>query len=124
MIQLDQASDYRHFLEVLGKRELARGYRLNHASGALSQPPGSDFFLIAEELGKEGVPIVLKPVLDFKPLTTNRYNLPAMLEAAGCEIVLIPAEDTPMEHARFLNRVGHLVKTGLSREQALKAITL
>ncbi|MHC4944451.1 MAG: amidohydrolase family protein [Planctomycetota bacterium] len=124
LVVLDQASDYKHFKEALGDYEIMRAYLLEHASGWMSRQPSSDFGLVAADLGEEKALVVVKPVLNVKPYTSNRMNLPAILAGAACEISFIPANDSLEEHGQHLRRVGQLIRGGLDRDTAMKAVTL
>jgi hypothetical protein len=124
LVVLDQASDYKHFKEALGDLAFERAYLLEHASGWMSRLPSSDFGLVASELGEEKALVVVKPVVNVKPHTSNRLNLPKTLAEAECEIAFMAVRDSLDAHGQHLRRVGGLIKGGLEREQALKAVTL
>jgi imidazolonepropionase-like amidohydrolase len=54
----------------------------------------------------------------------TRYHLPAELALAGCSVILLPTSDaSPTELKRFRAHLADLVRAGLPREEALKAVT-
>ena len=80
--------------------------------------------LIAEKLGEIEAEVALYPAVNFKPMTRNRFNLAAEMVAAGCTVSLMPTDASLTAHADHLRRVAALVRGGLDREDALKALTL
>ncbi len=80
--------------------------------------------LIAKELAKRKIPVVIPAQIDFERNTRNRINLPRMLAEAEVKIALKPEADNVRAHEDFLRQVAELVKSGLSREIAKKAITI
>lgn len=123
LVSLDQASDYVHFKEALDERDILCHYVL-YTQMYPGRTFSSDFIRVASELGEEKASVVIHAVINFKPYTTHRVNLAAELHRKGCEVSLIPATSTLEEHAALLKRVAFLVKCGLEREAALKAVTL
>ena len=124
LIVLDQASDFIHLKEVLGEHEYPRSYLLKHAEIASFRSASSDLYRVAGEFGEERAKVVMKPAVNVKPYTRHRICLPRTFAEAGCEVSLMPARDTLEEHAAFLNRVGLLIKAGLTYDEALRAVTL
>jgi hypothetical protein len=85
---------------------------------------GSETYRIADELAKKKIPVILPAQLDFETSTLNRINVPKMLADAGVKIALKPESDNIGGHEDFLRRIADLVKSGLDREIAKKAITI
>jgi hypothetical protein len=85
---------------------------------------GTETHLIAEELAKRKIPVILPAQIDFESNTRNRINVPRILAEAEVKIALKPESDNVAGHEDFLRQVAELVKSGLNREIAKKAITI
>jgi len=85
---------------------------------------GTETHLIAKELAKRKIPVIIPAQIDFERNTRDRINIPRMLAEAEVKIALKPEADNVRAHEDFLRQVAELVKTGLNREIAKKAITL
>ncbi len=83
-----------------------------------------DCYRVAEQLGQKKASAVLSADLTFEPNTRNRMNAPAMLAKAGVKIACRPPTDDAEGYQSLLFKMGELVKAGLDRDTALKAITL
>lgn len=79
---------------------------------------------MADKLAKKKIPVILPARIDFEPFTRNRINVPKMLADAGIKIALGPKGDSIEAHEDFLREVNELVKAGLDKEIAKKAITI
>lgn len=79
---------------------------------------------IADELAAKKIPVILSARLDFESNTRNLINVPKMLADSGIKIALRPDSDNTGGHEDFLRKVAELVKSGLDREVAFKAITI
>ncbi|HLK61425.1 MAG TPA: amidohydrolase family protein, partial [Chthonomonadaceae bacterium] len=87
----------------------------------LSSP---ETYRIADLLGQKKANIVFPAALNLEPLTVNRINVPAILTKAGAKVALRPQADTPEGYQNLRYQVGELVKYGMDRTAALRAITL
>ena len=85
---------------------------------------GSEQYRVADKLAKKKIPVILPARIDFEPFTRNRINVPKMLANAGVKIALRPKSDGIQAHEEFLRDVAELVKAGLNKEVAKKAITI
>jgi hypothetical protein len=85
---------------------------------------GSEQYRVADKLAGKKIPVILPARIDFEPFTRNRINVPKMLVDAGIKIALRPKSDSIQAHEEFLRDVAELVKAGLDREVAKKAITI
>ena len=85
---------------------------------------GSEQYRVADKLAKKKIPVILPARIDFEPFTRNRINVPKMLTDAGIKIALGPKGDSIEAHEDFLREVAELVKAGLDKEIAKKAITI
>jgi hypothetical protein len=84
----------------------------------------SEQYRVADKLAKKKIPVILSPEIDFEPFTRNRINVPRILADAGVKIALGPKSDSILAHEDFLREVTELVKAGLNKEIAKKAITI
>jgi hypothetical protein len=84
----------------------------------------SEQYRVADKLAKKKIPVILSPEIDFEPFTRNRINVPRILADAGVKIALGPKSDSILAHEDFLREVTELVKAGLDKEIAKKAITI
>jgi imidazolonepropionase-like amidohydrolase len=82
----------------------------------------SDAWKAAEELGRRKAWVLLRPELVFAPNTRDRVNPAAELVRAGAVVGFHPAGDSGEALEGHLFRVAELVKHGLPREAALKAL--
>ena len=85
---------------------------------------GSEQYRVADKMAKNKIPVILPARIDFEPFTRNRISVPKMLADAGVKIALGPKSDGSNGHDDFLRDVAELVKAGLDRELAKKAITI
>ncbi len=85
---------------------------------------GTETHLIANELAKKKIPVILPAKIDFERNTLNRINIPRMLAEAEVKIALKPEDDSVSGYEDFLRQVAELVKAGLDRQIARKAITI
>jgi len=118
-VEFGRASDLIHFAEVAKDREFARAYSLAAYSAAdLHRVISHDL------LGGADALIALRPEMPYMPLTVNRYNPARELSAVGCRVAFCPMTDDVAGHETMRQRLALLVRAGLSRGDALKAVTL
>jgi hypothetical protein len=118
MVSLTRSSDLLHFDAVMDQYE-----GLAHTL-YLATAHSSDLHHAVEKLGERKATVVLRPWIHHLPQTTFRYNLVDRLDRAGCTVAVTPWDDSREELARLRGRVAELLRTGLSREAGLKALTL
>jgi len=85
---------------------------------------GNETYRITKELVKKKIPVVLPAQIEFERNTRTRINVPRMLAEAEVKIALKPEFDNVAGHEDFLRKISELVKSGLNREIAKKAITI
>jgi len=85
---------------------------------------GPENYRLAETLAKEKVPVILPARIDFEEFTRNRINVPQILADAGVKIACTPADDSIEGYEDFLQAMALLVKYGLDKDTAKKAMTL
>jgi imidazolonepropionase-like amidohydrolase len=59
-----------------------------------------------------------------QPFTRRDRNLPAEFVAAGAKLAFVPRSDSQAAYRSWLTDVGSVVRFGLDREVALRALTL
>ena len=84
----------------------------------------NETYRVTKELVKGKIPVVLPAQIEFESNTRNRINVPRILAEAEIKIALRPEFDNVAGHEDFLRKVAELVKSGLNREIARKAITI
>lgn len=117
LLELNDASDYVQMSEVLKNFEIAHQFLARNGWE-------SDLNYVVGKLGEQKARIVLLPVISRVPASAERIHLVRLFAQAGCEVSLMPLDDSAHEHQRMLGRVANLVREGWSREEALKAVTL
>ena len=85
---------------------------------------GNETYRVTKELVKRKIPVVLPAQIEFESNTRTRINVPRMLAEAEVKIALRPEFDNVAGHEDFLRKIAELVKSGLNREIAKKAITI
>ena len=83
-----------------------------------------EIYKAAAELGSRKSRVVLRPMVALAPFTRERINTAAELVKAGVEVAFAPMSDSPEALQGCLFRVAELVKFGLPREAALRAVTI
>ncbi|MCA9254549.1 MAG: amidohydrolase family protein, partial [Phycisphaerales bacterium] len=118
-VELRQASDVLHFADVVGDKEFNRAY-------AFAGSSFDDFHNVIDHelIGGADALVLMRPVLPRMPLTVNPYNLAQELASAGCDVAFMPTGDSTGSHEQVRERVALLMRAGLKREVALKALTL
>ena len=118
MVELFKASDLHHLDDVLKKYD---GIDHVYYLGTSRQ---TDYHHIVDELGERHAEVVLYPWVHFLPDTWFRYNLMKELAAAGCGVSVAPAWAADRdEYLGIRERLADLVRAGLPRADALKALT-
>jgi len=108
--------------ELLHFWQLMDGFAEFHPRILLAAPP--DAYRAVSELGSRHAQVLLRPTLALAPFTRERINTAVELEKAGARVALAPYNDNREALEGLFFRVGELVKFGLPRETALRALTL
>lgn len=115
---LRSASDWLHWEDVIGERELSYDLVLRHGRS-------QNFAEVADALAATGLRVEVPANISFLPFTRVRANLPAELAAAGVEkLVLAPPSDSEGGLEDWRVGVSRVVAEGLDRMVALKAMSL
>lgn len=85
---------------------------------------GPENIHLAEQLAKKNFFVIVPARIDYEPFTTNRINVARTLAETGVKIACHPVADTVQGHEDFLRQMAQLVKAGLDKNIAKKAITL
>jgi hypothetical protein len=119
LFELSEASGLRHLEQVLATASELPLKRL-YLSGSYYP----DYHQVTEDLGELEPIVLLEPRIGNLPYTVTRYNLAGELSLAGCKVAVLPTSDSPSALKELRVRLANLVRAGLSREDALKAVTL
>jgi len=117
LIELNRASDYLHMRDVLEKFDIAHHFLARNSRQ-------SDLEYVVNRMGQRKEHVILQPRIGRVPHSAERLHLVRMFSEAGCEVSLMPLNDSAREHQRMLGRLAELVREGWSREEALKSVTL
>lgn len=118
IFDVSSGSDYIHLLDVLGDDLDKFGANLYFTTSS------GDFREIVSRLGERQAHVIVGPSISTLPFTTVRYSIPAELVKAGCTVTTLPPFDSEGGYRLMRTRMADLVRTGWSREDVLKAVTL
>ena len=116
-----RANTFVHFQDGMKDFEFARSFLLRNEPNTYY---GCDLGIVADKVAEEKPLVILNPNVNYRPFTRNRFNLAQVLDAAGCKIAFRTRSDSVSAYADQLRRVAEMVRGGLKRETALKAVTL
>ncbi len=122
LFQIRDAGNVLHIAEAIAEYEPLAAEK--HRTVVFSPSSRSEQRPMVAALGKEKAVVITTPILTNLPLTINRINLPAELDRAGALLIFLPVGDSRDEFLRLRERTADLVRAGLSRKSALKALTL
>ena len=116
LVEVPSASEFLHFWQVMEPYADLKP-RIVYASSP-------DAYKASAELGSRKARVILRPSVALAPFTRERINVAAELAKAGAEVALAPLSDAPEGLQGWLFRVAELVKYGLPREAAVRAVTI
>jgi imidazolonepropionase-like amidohydrolase len=116
IIELNGPADLLHFWQVMEPYADFKP-RLVFAGSA-------DLYKAADALGSRKARVLLRPMVALAPFTRERINAAAELTRAGAQVALTPPSDTIDGLQATLFKVAELVKYGLPRDAALRAVTI
>lgn len=117
-VWLSSASDWLHWQDLLGERELPYEIVLRHGTS-------QNLFEVADALAKTDLRIDVPARISFLPYTRVRANLPAELAAAGVtKLVLSPTSDSLSGLRSYRLAVAQVVAEGLDRHVALRGMSV
>lgn len=82
-----------------------------------------DIFYVEDEIGEQGLFVLIEPSITLTPGTMRQRNIPRELVDAGAQLVFLPRGASLQDHEDWRRDVGVMIKAGLDREQALRAMT-
>ncbi|MCO5165552.1 MAG: amidohydrolase family protein [Planctomycetes bacterium] len=118
LVELGSASDWVHLGDLRGRFELPTlRYFVSNGSS-------TDWHRVVEAVGAEKPLVVVFPRLSFEANTRTRVHVPAELARAGARLAFAPLTDDADGYRRHLEAAALAHRDGVSREEALKALTL
>lgn len=123
LIEIAGASTYLHLRDALEKFDVPYSLASNTRAGGGF---GSviDLFFVAKELGERKERVLVHPSIVTYPYSSDRVNLPRRLVEAGAVVGFAPFSDDDDQLRSLRFQVGEVISGGLSRADALKAMTL
>ena len=115
LVEIQTPAEYLHFRQVLKPFE--------DPALKFAIVGGFDLWRGAEALGARKELVLLRPDLSYAPDTMIRASPVAEMIAAGCTVGFTPGDSFALLH-NHLFRVSLLVKAGLDRAVALRAMTI
>ncbi|MHC4380569.1 MAG: amidohydrolase family protein [Planctomycetota bacterium] len=117
-VWLGSASDWLHWQDLLGERELPYEIVLRHGTS-------QNLFEVADAIAKTELRVDVPARISFLPYTRVRANLPAELAAAGVDkLVLSPNSDSLTGLRSYRLSAGQVVAEGLDRHVALRGMSV
>ena len=120
--ELDGIVDVRSAGEILHFLQVWKAFEGTKAQLALTVP--LDSYKAAQALGERKATVIIRPEMTYVPFSRTLVNPAAELSKAGVTIVIAPSGDSLQSHEQVFFKVAELVKHGLDRGVALKALTL
>jgi cytosine/adenosine deaminase-related metal-dependent hydrolase len=120
LVEITRASDVVHMADVIKSFDLAP----DAARFLLRYTFQTDLYRVEPELGPRKSKVVMTPWPTLVPNSVERLPIVQEYTAAGCEVTLIPINDSGNEHKRMFQRLATLVRDGWPRAAALKSVTL
>ncbi len=118
MVHINTPAEWLHWIDVLGDREIAWEAVLDFGNT-------TNLHEVADLIAESGVRVYATTRISYLPSTRVRINLCAELLDAGVEkLVLLTDFDTPRGLAQWRVRLADLVREGVPRHTALKAISI
>lgn len=117
LISIGSASHLLHLNDVIADEKF--GWNLMLSNGG-----STDMHNVMDDVKDYGGLVLTTPGLSTITQTSTRYNLPAAIERTGCEVAFMPSGSSERALSTYLARVADTVRAGMSREAALKAITM
>lgn len=116
VVEAGSASEVLHFWQVLDA--------FSDCTPRVILSVGPDAYKAAAALGSRKARVIVRPVVAFAPFTRERINPAAELERAGAQVAFWSAPDGSEGADIIFFRAAELVKYGLPRDTALRALTL
>ena len=117
LIAIGTAGDFLHLIDAIDEEEFDWDLRVPVTRSL-------NLFHVKHEIGLKECRVVMEPTLSSHPNTLRIRNLPKEFADEGAKLVLIPRSDNLSSQKQWLANTGELIGAGLSREAALRAMTL
>ncbi|MCY2959215.1 MAG: amidohydrolase family protein [Planctomycetota bacterium] len=126
LVTLTSAADWLHWLDAIGKETIGFDVRLvlNQESDYFYVLDKKTYDLEADGIGDRKIHAVVEPLLTYTPNTRRVRNLPMELAKAGAKVCFTPRFDDLVNYKAWLGHVAELVGAGMTRDVALRALTL
>ncbi len=126
VVAFNSASDWLHWLDVLGKEPVHFDVRLvlNLDCDLYYVFKKSEYDLEDDAIADRKIHAIVDPVLTFTPNTRRVRNLPMELARAGAKVCFTPRVDELRGYKDWLANVAELVAAGMTHDTALRALTL
>ncbi len=126
LVTLAAASDWLHWLDATAAEKIGFDVRLvlNQDSDMYYVFDKKTYDLDADGIGDRKIHAVVEPLLTFTPNTRRVRNLPMELARAGAKVCFTPRVDDLASYKAWLAHVGELIGAGMTRETALRGLTL
>ncbi len=82
-----------------------------------------DIFYVLEKICANERFVLIEPSITLHPGTMRQRNIPRELVEGGAKLVLLPRSTSLSTHESWRQDVGVMIKSGLDREAALRAMT-
>lgn len=116
LFSVSSAAGYAHLEDAVGDEEFQWHLRV-----PLSRD--IDIFHVKDKIGDQGCFVLMEPLITLMPGTLRQRNLPAEVERAGAQLILIPRRDSEAGFKALLEDVGVMIGAGLERSSAIQALT-
>ncbi len=117
MIEISSASDFIHLMDVLAQfDDFARNFHVSSGT--------RDLHHAIDEIAEQDAIVLTAPTLRVLPNTVIRYNVMGELFSAGVEVAAVATGDSRSALANFRVQLADMVRSGLDREDAIRALTL
>ena len=117
VVSIARGADYLHLLDVVEDEDFAWSIRC-------SLRDDIDLWELTEQIGEDQVRAILTSRVTLRAATRRERNIPAEFQRAGGKLALLPNSDSASGFAGWRHDVGHLVRAGLDRDAAIRAMTL
>lgn len=121
VVQLVDAGSFLHWQQILAEYPQLASEK--HRNVQFTPNPRVEQRPMFPKLGEWGATVILEPRISNRPYTASRLHLPAEVSRAGATVIFLPNSDTAREFSRWRSRIADLIRQGLDRDVALRAIT-
>jgi hypothetical protein len=117
LFSIRRASDFIHLIDALDEEEITWNLRVPLRDDI-------DLYEVIDQIGELEKCVIVEPRLTQHPSTRRLRNLPLELSEAGASLAFIPLRDSFGGHEDWRMNVAALIRDGMDRDIALRAMTL